>query len=133
MQLIEVEAIEPHLDLLYQLLKERPEKACISHNVMPSYSEHVRFVQSNPYRKWFIIDSDGYAGAVYVTHNDEIGVGILKDFQRMGLGLESIDMIMTEVIPNSGHFLANINPCNGASIRLFEGLGFSHIQNTYRL
>jgi L-amino acid N-acyltransferase YncA len=30
-------------------------------------------------------------------------------------------------------FLANINPANARSIRMFEKMGFGHIQNTYRL
>ncbi len=30
-------------------------------------------------------------------------------------------------------YLANINPRNDASIAMFQGLGFTHIQNTYEL
>ena len=40
---------------LYNLLKERDPRANISHKKMPTYNEHVMFVSSRPYSKWYVI------------------------------------------------------------------------------
>ena len=37
------------LKFLYQHLKERDPKENISHQQMPTYTEHVKFVLSSPY------------------------------------------------------------------------------------
>ena len=43
---------------LYKLLKERDSKENISHKEMPSYKEHIKFVKSRPYQKWYIIEKN---------------------------------------------------------------------------
>ena len=40
---------------LYDLLKERTSSTNISHKKMPTYKEHVKFVNSKPYAKWYVI------------------------------------------------------------------------------
>jgi hypothetical protein len=41
--------------VLHQLLEERDESANISHKAMPSWDDHVRFVESKPYQAWYFI------------------------------------------------------------------------------
>lgn len=115
---------------LYALLQQRPPIANISHRVMPSFEEHCKFVRSYPYREWYsiIVNDDDWAGSIYITRNNEIGIGILDKFQRKGIAKHVISKILNQ----HGDYLANINPNNKASIKLFESLGFTHIQNTYR-
>jgi RimJ/RimL family protein N-acetyltransferase len=116
-------------DLLYQLLAERTPSQSISHQLMPTLNSHRRFVRSHPYRAWYLIlDGEERVGAIYLTKEREIGVFVFEKFQRRGYGREAIRLLM-RLWP--GRFLANINPINEASIRLFQGLGFNHIQNTY--
>ena len=43
---------------LYKLLKDRDPKENISHKAMPSYKEHIKFVKSKPYQKWYIIEKN---------------------------------------------------------------------------
>jgi len=137
MRLVKVDHTnESHLKLLYQLLEERPLRANISHNRMPSKAEHRDFVRFHHYREWFIFDY----GAIYLTDLNEIGVATLKEHQGKGYARKAIELIVRLKKPlpevkglRCGHFIANINPDNKASIKLFEGLGFRHIQNTYRL
>ena len=43
------------LEFLFQLLKNRDSRANISHKKMPTYQQHVKFVKSKPYSKWYII------------------------------------------------------------------------------
>lgn len=129
-----------HVRLLYDLLAERPPEANISHRAMPLLTEHAAFVLSKPYHAWYILETGGVmVGSIYLTDRNEIGVAILQAHQRHGLARQAILMLVTigPLPPISsvrhGAFLANINPANARSIKLFEGLGFQHIQNTYRL
>jgi hypothetical protein len=45
--------------VLHQLLEERDDTANISHKAMPSWDEHVRFVESKPYQAWYFIEDNG--------------------------------------------------------------------------
>lgn len=125
---------KPQYDsILYNLLSEREPYQSISHQSMPSYAEHLEFYESRPYKHWFMILNDDQValGAVYLTHNNEIGIHIFKQFRGRGYGLEAVEMLMAKYPGET--FLANVNPSNEASIRLFQSLGGEHIQNTYRL
>ena len=128
---------------LYELLKERDEKVNISHRKMPTFDEHASFVNSQPYREWFIIFNEatehkhpGYAilnkkpiGAIYLSKQNEVGVSILKAHQGHGYGPLAICLLMNRHPGET--FLANINPLNGRSQAVFEGLGFEMLQVTY--
>lgn len=117
---------------LYDLLKERTGNVNISHEKMPSWKEHERFVSSRPYAHWYMIEVGGaFKGAVYLTKQDEIGIFIFQAHRRKGYGAKAVKMLM-EACPRK-RFLANINPANERSIRMFEELGFVHLQNTYEL
>ena len=139
MQLMDVRIDPDDTVVLYELLKERTPDQSISHQKMPSEQEHRYFVKNHPYRSWWIIVSEGHSvGAIYATFNNEIGVGILSAYQRRGFASAAIDLMIRLIDPlpalpgqRAGHWLANINPQNEPSIRMFEKLGFKHIQNTY--
>lgn len=125
--------------LLYQLLQERMPEQSISHAKMPSIDDHIEFFNSRPYRYWWIIVTEGHGiGAVYVTQNNEIGIGILNAYQRNGFASEAIKMVTRLVDPlpaltslRVGQWQAHINPNNHASRAMFEKLGFIHKQVTY--
>ncbi|GBL40910.1 hypothetical protein EMGBD3_02780 [Nitrosarchaeum sp.] len=64
---------------LYELLSERDSVANISHKKMPIYDEHVRFVTSKPYLRWYIVYYNGKkSGSVYLTKQNEIGIFVKK-------------------------------------------------------
>src|SRR5258708_39663719 len=46
---------QPGLRFLYQLLKDRSQIANISHERMPTFQEHLAFVDSHPYHAWYLI------------------------------------------------------------------------------
>jgi RimJ/RimL family protein N-acetyltransferase len=126
--------------ILWRLLEEREPHQNISHRRMPTPEEHRAFIASRPYAAWYLIEVvtdcvdtvaliTEIAGAVYLTRDNEIGVGILKRFRGFGYGREAVRALMAKH-PN-GRFLANINPANESSRAMFESLGFRHIQNTY--
>ena len=115
---------------LYNLLKDRDPKANISHRRMPSYNEHVKFVNSKPYSKWYIIEYDRIkAGSIYLTHNNEIGIFIRKDLQGKNIGKSALSLLMREEPKKK--YLANVNPKNCKSVEFFKKNGFKLIQQTY--
>lgn len=117
---------------LYELLKERDPRANISHKRMPSFNQHVKFVLSKPYSKWYvIIESGKEVGSVYLTKNNEIGIFIKKDMQDRGFGFKALSLLM-KMNPKE-RYLANVNPKNKKSIQFFKNNGFKLIQHTYEL
>ena len=115
---------------LFDLLKERNPKANISHKKMPSYDEHVDFIKSKPYTKWYVIlKSNEKVGSIYLSKNDEIGIFILKRFQGNNFGVYALNELLKKN-PRK-RFLANVNPKNKKSISFFKNNGFKLIQYTF--
>jgi len=117
---------------LYDLLCERTPEQSISHRKMPSMSQHRAFVESHPYQYWALVEVDGtVVGSVYLTRANEIGIAIYKKHRGKGYGPEAVRMLMEYMGPRE--YLANVNPLNEASARMFKKLGFAVCQHTYRL
>jgi len=117
---------------LYELLRERDPTANISHKKFPSYKEHVKFVKSKPYSKWYVIYSDKKkAGSIYLSKQNEIGIFLEKNSQKKGIGIKSLKLLM-EKHPRS-RYLANVSPKNTKSQKFFENQGFNLVQFTYEL
>jgi len=117
---------------LYELLKERDPRVNISHKKMPSYAQHVKFVLSKPYTKWYVIIEDKKdVGSVYLTKNNEIGIFIKKNIQGKGIGFKALKLLMEKNPRNK--YLANVSPKNKKSILFFKNNRFSLIQYTYEL
>lgn len=123
---------EEHVGFLYDLLKERPPEANISHKELPTFAQHAAFVARYPYAFWYIIIADGsLVGSVYVTKHDEIGIHIYTPFRRKGLARQAIRWLI--ITHNISRPLANVAPGNLKSHALFTGLGGTVIQHTYLL
>lgn len=136
----------PHAhDILYRLLKERRPDESISHKRMPTWEEHCRFVDSQPYQFWYIVSAhdplEGFTewtkdanpvGAIYLTERlAEIGCWIFDEFENSGLRAQAILALMRK--HPRPRYVANINPRNADLTAVFSELGFKHIQNTYEL
>jgi len=123
---------ESDLRFLYQHLKERDPRANISHKKMPTYREHVKFVKSRPYSKWYVvIHNNKKIGTIYLTKQNEIGIFIKKNLHNKGLGHKTLELLMKKN-PRK-RFLANVSPKNKKSIHFFTRNGFKLIQYTYEL
>jgi RimJ/RimL family protein N-acetyltransferase len=107
---------------------EREAHQSISHRQMPTLQEHKAFIASRPYLHWYLVYVGEYAGAVYLSKQREIGIGILKAYRNQGYAKMAISQLMGM---HPGQMLANINPANRESIDLFTGLGFRLLQLTY--
>jgi RimJ/RimL family protein N-acetyltransferase len=133
--LIDVYARDGCISLLWEILESRAgqDEINISHHTMPTPEEHVRFVQSRPYLGWYFVTLAGkiVMGAVYVTRQGEIGIHLLPEFHGRGYGPEAIRQVM--FLHPREQYLANVNPKNERSIRMFEKLGFRFKQATYAL
>ena len=117
---------------LYDLLLERNPIFNISHKKMPTYEEHVKFVSSRPYSKWYIIFYSGKeCGSIYLSKNDEIGIFLKKGLTKKGIGNKALKILMKE--NPRRRYLANINPKNKNSIRFFKKHHFKLLQYTYEL
>jgi len=126
------EVDEKDVQFLYNLLEERKPVTYISHKKMPTYEEHVNFVKSSPYSKWYIIEVDGErSGSIYLTKQNEIGIFLNEGLQEKGIGSNALNVLIGKN-PDL-RYLANINPENKKSIKFFKKLGFTLIQYTYEL
>ena len=72
------EIADSDFSFLYKLLKGRNPKENISHKEISSYKQHVKFVKSKPYQKWYIIEKNRKKiGAIYFSKQNEIGIHFL--------------------------------------------------------
>ena len=129
------------VDLLYELLEERPAKANISHCEKPSHEKHEAFVMSRPYRAWYLVLNDDLqrVGAVYLTKQNEIGVAILKRYHRLGYALQALNKVR-KISPLPGipgqrnaRYVAHVAANNEASKFLFAKAGGRLLSVTYVL
>lgn len=120
------------LPFLYGLLKQRKPHVNISHKKMPTYNQHVKFVMSKPYSKWYVVRfGDQRVGSAYLTKQNEVGIFISENVSCVGIGTKVLEMLIKR---NPRHrYLANINPKNRKSVRFFKQHGFKIIQHTYEL
>ena len=133
------------IQALYELLRARSIEddphVNISHRALPTFLTHARFVRSHPYRAWYLVRVDGLtAGSVNLTKLNEVGIVLHPDYRGKGVGKVALKLLLNRHKPlpaipahRAGRFLANINPANERSIRLFTGLGFKLKQQTYEL
>ena len=119
-------------EFLFELLKERDPRANISHKKMPSYDEHIKFIKSKPYTRWYIIlKSKERVGSIYLSKNDEIGIFLSKDYQKKNIG----NTALVELIRKNPRkrYLSNVNPKNKKSSTFFKKNNFKLIQHTYEI
>ncbi|WP_042683755.1 hypothetical protein [Candidatus Nitrosotenuis chungbukensis] len=120
------------LRFLFDLLEERDPIVNISHIKMPTYDEHVKFVMSKPYSKWYVAYYDGKkCGSVYLTKQNEIGIHIRKGFPTKQICNNCYEILL-KLNPRK-RYLANCNPKNTSLINFFKKKGFKLIQYTYEL
>ena len=117
---------------LYEMLKERKPEENISHREIPSLKQHLSFVSSKPYSKWYIIlHKKEKAGTIYLSKRDEIGIHIKNNCKNFGIDKDVIKIIMNKN-PRKKYF-ANISIKNKKLMKFFELQKFCKVQITYEL
>lgn len=85
---IELESVIPtetQTAILYDQLSKR--RYTISHEHLPSYTAHKKFVKTNPYRAWYIIIVNGKTeGNIYVQHDNSIGLNNVEEINCDAIG-----------------------------------------------
>jgi len=119
-------------EFLFQLLKNRDPNSNISHKMMPSFNEHVKFVTSEPYSIWYvIIYNEKKSGSIYLSKQNEIGIFLINDMKGKSIGKIALELLMKK--HPRDRYLANINPNNKQSLKFFEKNNFKLIQYTYEI
>lgn len=136
---ITLEAVEPNsaqINLLYDQLNNRLYN--ISHEIMPSYEEHSKFVKNHPYRKWYIVrDGRIPVGNVYINFDNSIGLnagGLTCDKKLNYL----LDLVYNTVAPldaepsvRIGNFFLNVSAADNEMQDRLEKMGFIEKQRSY--
>jgi len=133
----DVQPIEEHFNLLYSSLSQR--RFNISHENIPSFDEHVKFVINHPYRVWLIAEVNKTAlGNIYIHNDNSIGVNINEEH------LQHLPIIFNMIfkkwkplpsIPSvrNKNFFINIPQENDKLVSVIKNLGAKHIQSSYLL
>ena len=117
---------------LYNLLNERDPKTNISHQKMPTLKQHIKFINSKPYFKWYIIYLNSEkVGSIYMSKQNEVVIHVLKKFVFEKISSRALKTII-EKNPRKKLFI-NISPQNRKLQQFFSKKGFKLIQYTYRL
>ena len=119
-------------EFLYEMLKEREPNQSISFS-MPTWENHVKFLDNKPYPHFYIIMENGEkVGNIYLTDHDEWGYFILKKHVGRGLGTKAfIELVKKHP---KDYYYANINPDNEAAIhQAFDKFAGRLIQYTYKI
>jgi RimJ/RimL family protein N-acetyltransferase len=115
---------------LYELLKKRDPNANISHKIMPTYKDHIKFIKSRPYKVWYVIHfRNSKVGSIYLSKQNEIGIFLLKKYQGKNIGQLALQLLMQK--NPQKRYLANVSPKNLKSISFFKKNKFRLIQHTY--
>jgi hypothetical protein len=109
----------------------------ISHQKMPSYEEHRKFVKHHPYRFWYIIKINGLtAGSLYFNFDNSIGLSmpecsplIIESALRRAIRLHRPLSRKASLRP--GHFFINVNPQNRPMQGALKKLGWTPLQVSY--
>ena len=111
------------IETLFELLTKRLHT--ISYREV-GYIEHKKFVESHPYRDWFLIRVDGtYVGSLYVSNENTIGINLEDEFISLIVS-QIINFVRENFKPlppipsvRSDKFAVNVPPSN---IRLANAL-----------
>lgn len=113
-------------EFLFTVLSQRKTWQNISHKTMPTWKDHVQFVDSKPYKNWYIIRANNKpVGSIYLTKDNEIGLFMLENWRGMGYGIATLNELF-RLKNKVKEFKANISPKNSHSIAFFANQGFKY-------
>lgn len=123
---------------LYALLLHR--KHNISHQSLPLVEEHLSFVNSHPYRAWYIAYLEGQAiGSFYLSKDNTIGINLVSgdDVKNVSTVISYVKNYFTPLPAiksvRSGYFTINVSPANRSLIKSLTEVGAEVLQITYSL
>ncbi|QWD16524.1 hypothetical protein G6700_01740 [Polynucleobacter paneuropaeus] len=132
------ELIKPNADqiaILYELLKNRENS--ISHEEMPSYSEHSQFIHNHPYRAWYLLyKKNTPIGSIYLMEDNSLGLSLNEVSKQLILDIITQISSMHKPLPplksvRSKYFHLNVSPKNKQFMSIFTDIGLLHSQCTF--
>lgn len=131
MKLVDVYSTDKAAQVLYDLLKERKDWQNISHKAMPTWEDHVRFIESRPYAHWYLVEHEGeFVGAIYISKQRELGRFLFERFTGKGLMHEAFKILRNR---HPGKFIGNVSPLNRPAQKQVEKEGWKLVQYVYVL
>ena len=125
------------IEVLYSLLKKRTYS--ISHERLPTFEEHKKFVEGNPYRCWYIVkDTSESLGSFYIKGDNSIGLNLIEP--TIFLVEQIFDYVRKNFEPNPedpsiipGYYYINVPEKNEKLISILETLGEKRLQVSFKL
>ena len=120
---------------LFVLLKKRTHS--ISHNVLPTESEHTKFVSENPYLAWYLIHKDNkLIGSAYLQSDNSIGLNFYEpNTQIISEAIAFIKKYHKPLSPIKSvrreDFFVNVASDDLVLISILQNLGKTEIQRTF--
>lgn len=135
-----LERIRPTKNQTEHLFEQlRLRSHTISHNKMPTFSEHAKFVRRHPYRIWFLIKlGEAYIGNAYVQFDNSIGLSLLRitqeDVPRILRAIQEEIQPLPEIksVRKNG-FHINVAPSNTDLLQILKSMGLSESQRSFDL
>ena len=121
---------------LYNLLLSKDYS--ISHEKMPSYESHKKFVAKNPYFKWFVLRFNNILiGSLYINCDNSVAITLMREYKF--LTQEIIKLFEESFEPQSEiksyrykDFFFNVNPNDNLMIDTLKKCGYQLSQITFK-
>tara|TARA_B100000963_G_C22183966_1_gene475702 strand:+ start:80 stop:535 length:456 start_codon:yes stop_codon:yes gene_type:complete len=126
-----------NINATFNLFKLRPSYHRISASKSIAFKNHLKFVKSRIYRKWFIIKfNENYIGTLYFTFENSIGYFILDKYLYMTNEILRKSFRIIKPLPKKlsikqDYFTINISSKNKKYKKIIKNSGGKEIQNTY--
>jgi len=111
------------IEFLYEMLKERDSRINVTHNELPSFNQHKKFFETNPYDGWYIIMAENNkVGHIHIYDDDTIGWFIKNEYKRFGFVIPAFEKLK-KIHPRE-KYLGKVNPKNIEAQNLLIKLNF---------
>ena len=129
---------EVQIGITYDLLLQR--RHGISHRLAPVFEDHIKFVNSNPYRAWYLaMNNQKAVGTFYLSKENTIGINISEiNYEQTVAAI--INYVKNNYSPlpeiksvRASIFTINVPPTNLSLIKILEKLDKEIIQICYAL
>mgnify|MGYP006107372609 CR=1 FL=1 len=132
----EVVPTQRQAEELYSQLEAR--RYNISHSVLPDYENHIKFLNNNPYRAWFLIKvATKFVGNIYVQFDNSIGLHCNCDIPELHIKavLDSLlqRLAPLEVVPSarSKNYFLNVASSNLELQKKLINIGLTESQRSF--
>ena len=137
--LVEIMPNTAQIEILYDLLRNRPKN--ISHQEVPSFFDHCKFVHDHPYRSWWLLydsrDDTKVLGSVYVSYDNSLGLHL--NFNEIDFSasyfIDKLKIVLKPLEPRKSKiymdYYYNVAPNNFEFISWLIDSGYNESQRSF--